>query len=49
MFGRVITAMITPFNDNGEVNYKEAARIAEYLAKNGSDGIFGCRNNGRIP
>jgi 4-hydroxy-tetrahydrodipicolinate synthase len=37
--GRIFTAMITPFDDRGEVNYDEAARIAEYLIANGNDGV----------
>jgi len=39
-FGRVITAMITPFNENGErVNYDAAQQLASYLEANGSDGL----------
>ncbi|BBB93120.1 MAG TPA: 4-hydroxy-tetrahydrodipicolinate synthase [Methylomusa anaerophila] len=38
-FGRVLTAMVTPFNDDQSVNYREAARLAEYLVQNGSDGL----------
>lgn len=30
-WGRLLTAMLTPFDQNGGVNYGEAARIAEYL------------------
>lgn len=38
-FGRVLTAMVTPFNEDYSVNYSEAARLAEYLVNNGSDGV----------
>lgn len=38
-FGRVLTAMVTPFNDDYSVNYCEAAKLAKYLVDNGSDGI----------
>jgi len=38
-FGRVLTAMITPMHENGDVNFAEAQRIAEYLLQNGSDGL----------
>lgn len=38
-FGRVLTAMVTPFNDDYSVNYNEAAKLAKYLVANGSDGI----------
>ncbi len=39
-FGRVITAMITPFNQDGSVAYDKAAQLAQYLAANGSEGIL---------
>ncbi|SMC64854.1 4-hydroxy-tetrahydrodipicolinate synthase [Sporomusa malonica] len=38
-FGRVLTAMVTPFNDDYSINYSEAAKLAQYLVDNGSDGI----------
>lgn len=30
-WGSLLTAMLTPFNSDGSVNYSEAARLAEYL------------------
>jgi 4-hydroxy-tetrahydrodipicolinate synthase len=38
-FGRVLTAMVTPFNAAGEVDYEETGRIAQWLAAHGSDGL----------
>jgi 4-hydroxy-tetrahydrodipicolinate synthase len=38
-FGQVITAMVTPFGDAGEVNYDEAARLARWLQDNGNDAL----------
>lgn len=38
-FGRVLTAMVTPFNNDYSVNYGEAAKLAKYLVENGSDGV----------
>lgn len=38
-FGRVLTAMVTPFNDDYSINYNEAAKLANYLVNNGCDGI----------
>lgn len=32
-FGRLITAMVTPFNDQGEIHWEEAARLIDYLIK----------------
>jgi 4-hydroxy-tetrahydrodipicolinate synthase len=37
---RVITAMITPFSGNDEVDEGAAARLARTLVRNGSDGIL---------
>lgn len=38
-FGRILTAMVTPFNEDYTVNYKQAANLAKYLVDNGSDGL----------
>jgi 4-hydroxy-tetrahydrodipicolinate synthase len=46
MFGKVLTAMVTPMNDDLSVNYEEAGRLANYLAVNGSDGIIVCGTTG---
>jgi len=38
-FGRILTAMVTPFNPDQSVNYAAAAQLAQYLVANGSDGV----------
>ena len=38
-FGRLLTAMVIPFNADGSVNYEKAADLAEWLINNGSDGL----------
>lgn len=38
-FGRILTAMVTPFNSDQTVNYAAAAQLAQYLVANGSDGV----------
>lgn len=38
-FGRLLTAMVTPFNHDGSVNYEGAADFVEWLLANGSDGL----------
>ncbi|WP_226588547.1 4-hydroxy-tetrahydrodipicolinate synthase [Microseira wollei] len=48
-FGRAITAMITPFKEDGSVNYAVAEKLAAYLAENGSDGIVVCGTTGESP
>jgi 4-hydroxy-tetrahydrodipicolinate synthase len=48
-FGRVLTAMITPFREDGSVNYDVAAELALYLANNGTDTIVVCGTTGESP
>ncbi len=48
-FGRVITAMVTPFDINGSVNYAEAEKLAAHLMASGSDGILLCGTTGESP
>ncbi len=38
-FGRILTAMVTPFAADGSIALDEAVRIAEHLIANGSEGI----------
>ena len=38
-FGKLITAMVTPFKDDLSVDYEAAARLADHLVNNGSDGL----------
>ena len=38
-FGRLLTAMVTPFNADGSVNYAAGADFADWLLSNGSDGL----------
>jgi 4-hydroxy-tetrahydrodipicolinate synthase len=47
--GRLVTAMITPFYDNGDVNYDEAVRIANYLLETGSQTILLAGTTGESP
>jgi 4-hydroxy-tetrahydrodipicolinate synthase len=48
-FGRVLTAMVTPFNDDLSVNYSEAGNLAKYLVANGSDGLVIAGTTGESP
>lgn len=38
-FGRLLTAMVTPFDSNLQVDHKQAAALAKKLVDNGSDGL----------
>ncbi len=48
-FGEMITAMATPFFENGEINYEKAAELAAFLVNNGTDGIVACGTTGESP
>lgn len=48
-FGRILTAMVTPFDSNLEMNVNEAKRLAQYLVDNGSDGIVAAGTTGESP
>ncbi len=41
--------MITPFTENGEVDFDEATRLAAHLADNGSDALVICGTTGESP
>ncbi|MCL5036993.1 MAG: 4-hydroxy-tetrahydrodipicolinate synthase [Chloroflexi bacterium] len=47
--GAVITAMVTPFKENGEVNYEMAGKLAKRLLSNGSDGVLVAGTTGESP
>ncbi len=48
-FGRVLTAMVTPFNEQLEVDYEQAGVLARYLVDNGSDGLVVVGTTGESP
>jgi 4-hydroxy-tetrahydrodipicolinate synthase len=48
-FGRVLTAMVTPFDAEGKVNYDQAAALAVHLAEHGTDTIVVCGTTGESP
>ncbi len=44
--GRVLTAMITPFHEDGSVDFEGAVKLGEYLLSHGSDGLVICGTTG---
>lgn len=48
-FGSLITAMITPFDEYGEINWNEVDRIVEKLIEEGSDSILVSGTTGEAP
>ena len=47
--GRLLTAMVTPFNSRGEVNYQQAKKLALALLDSGSDGVVVSGTTGESP
>ncbi len=47
--GRVLTAMVTPFDDRGQVDYQQAKRLARSLVDSGSDGLVVGGTTGESP
>ena len=39
MLGHVLTAIVTPFRDDGSVDFDAFQALARHLVENGSDGI----------
>lgn len=48
-FGRVVTAMVTPFREDGAVNYEVAEKLASELANQGTDALVVCGTTGESP
>ncbi len=48
-FGRVVTAMVTPFNNDGSLNLDGAQRLAKWLQDNGNDGLVVAGTTGESP
>ncbi len=48
-FGRLLTAMVTPFKANGDVDYKRARELAARLVANGTDSLVVCGTTGESP
>lgn len=48
-FGRVLTAMATPFDESGAVNWEQVTALAKRLVDNGSDGIVVAGTTGESP
>jgi 4-hydroxy-tetrahydrodipicolinate synthase len=48
-FGRLLTAMVTPFNAKGQVDYAQAKKLAKALLESGSDGLVVSGTTGESP
>lgn len=48
-FGRVLTAMVTPFDEDGALDLDGAAELATWLVEHGSDGLVVAGTTGEAP
>ena len=48
-FGRVLTAMVTPFTDNGALDIDGAQRLAQWLVSRGNEGLVVGGTTGESP
>lgn len=48
-FGKVLTAMVTPFDQNENIDYEKATVVVEHLLDNGSDGLVVAGTTGESP
>ncbi|HEY81960.1 MAG TPA: 4-hydroxy-tetrahydrodipicolinate synthase [Dehalococcoidia bacterium] len=47
--GRLLTAMVTPFDEEGKVDYEQAKKLALALVNSGSDGVVVAGTTGESP
>ncbi|NBU55964.1 MAG: 4-hydroxy-tetrahydrodipicolinate synthase, partial [Acidimicrobiia bacterium] len=48
-FGRVLTAMVTPFGSDGALDLDAARRLARWLQDHGNDGLVVAGTTGESP
>jgi 4-hydroxy-tetrahydrodipicolinate synthase len=49
VLGEVLTAIVTPFDSNGAVDYERFKALAQHLVENGSDGLVVAATTGESP
>lgn len=48
-FGQIVTAMVTPFDQNGDVDFEATRNLIEHLLTNGSDALVVAGTTGEAP
>lgn len=48
-FGRILTAMVTPFDERGAIDFPATEKLIEHLIANGSDGLVVAGTTGESP
>ncbi|WP_027408741.1 4-hydroxy-tetrahydrodipicolinate synthase [Anoxybacteroides tepidamans] len=48
-FGKVVTAMVTPFNNKGNIDFDKTTQLVNYLLENGTDSLVVAGTTGESP
>ncbi|MGE8204028.1 4-hydroxy-tetrahydrodipicolinate synthase [Heyndrickxia sp. NPDC080065] len=48
-FGRISTAMVTPFDNKGNIDFQKTSQLVEYLIENGTDSLVVAGTTGESP
>ena len=48
-FGQILTAMVTPFDQNGDIDFNATKNLINYLISNGTDGLVVSGTTGESP
>ena len=48
-FGRLLTAMVTPFQADGQINYRQVEKLIEHLIATGTDALVVNGTTGESP
>ncbi|MBM7572080.1 4-hydroxy-tetrahydrodipicolinate synthase [Aquibacillus albus] len=48
-FGKILTAMVTPFDEHGNIDFDKTTELIEYLLNNGTDGLVVAGTTGESP
>ena len=48
-FGRIATAMVTPFDHKGHIDFSKTTQLVNYLIANGSESLVVCGTTGESP
>ncbi|MFS0561154.1 4-hydroxy-tetrahydrodipicolinate synthase [Terribacillus sp. 179-K 1B1 HS] len=48
-FGKIITAMVTPFDNDGKIDFDATTRLLDYLIENGTDAVVVAGTTGESP
>src|SRR5699024_4216404 len=48
-FGKVLTAMVTPFDEQGNINWEQTTNLVEHLLATGTDGLVVSGTTGESP